>query len=128
MVVKLGTAALDEVRRRVQQDIHGLRGRKGDPLYGIRNIVRTGAEHLTERQQARTARTIAANERHEEVHLARQVAQRLRSAYTADNLAVGKRTAEQLLDALATCPIPETFPSRRARHGPGSPGYPACPR
>lgn len=106
-VVKLGTAALDEVRRRVQQEIHGHRGRKGDPLYGIRNILRAGAEHLSERQQARLARAIAADERHEEVHLAWQVAQRLRSAYTADNLAVGKRTAEQLLDALATCPIPE---------------------
>jgi transposase len=33
--------------------------------------------------------------------------QRLRSAYVADNLAVGKRIAEQLLEALATCPIPE---------------------
>ena len=38
-VVKLGTQAVDEVRRRVQQDIHGHRGRSGDPLYGIRNIL-----------------------------------------------------------------------------------------
>ncbi len=32
-VVKLGTAAMDEVRRRVQQETLGHRGRKGDPLY-----------------------------------------------------------------------------------------------
>lgn len=32
-VVKLGTAAVDEVRRRVQQEIHGHRGRKTNPLY-----------------------------------------------------------------------------------------------
>jgi transposase len=31
-VVKLGTQAVDEVRRRVQQDLHGHRGRKNDPL------------------------------------------------------------------------------------------------
>jgi transposase len=106
-VVKLGTAALDEVRRRLQQEIHGHRGRKGDPLYRIRNILRAGAEHLSERQQGRLATAIAADERHDQVHLAWQVAQRLRSAYTADNLAVGKRTAEALLDALPSCPIPE---------------------
>lgn len=33
--VKLGTAVVDEVRRRVQQETLGHRGRKGDPLYGI---------------------------------------------------------------------------------------------
>ena len=31
-VVRLGTAAVDEVRRRVQHDIHGHRGRRDDPL------------------------------------------------------------------------------------------------
>jgi transposase len=106
-VVKLGTAALDEVRRRVQQDTLGHRGRRGDPLYGIRTVLRAGVEHLSERQQARLAKAIAADDRHEEVHLAWQVAQRLRSAYTAENLAVGKRIAESLLEGLASCPIPE---------------------
>lgn len=47
-VVKLGTAAVDEVCRRVQQDTLGHRGRKGDPLYGIQTILRAGAENLTE--------------------------------------------------------------------------------
>ena len=41
-VVKLDTSAVDEVRRRVQQDIHGHRGRKDDPLYRIRNLLRAG--------------------------------------------------------------------------------------
>lgn len=106
-VVKLGTAALDEVRRRVQQETTGHRGRRGDPLYGIRNIPRAGAEHLTDCQQGCLATAIAADERHEEVHIAWQAAQRLRSAYTADNLNVGKRVAQQLIGALGTCPIPE---------------------
>ena len=50
-VVKLGTAAVDEVRRRVQQDTLGHRGRKGDPLYGVQTILRAGAENLTEKQR-----------------------------------------------------------------------------
>ena len=41
-VVKLGTDAVDQVRRRVQQTIHGHRGRKRDPLYGIRTLLRAG--------------------------------------------------------------------------------------
>ena len=39
-IVKLAGDALDEVRRRVQQDTLGHRGRKGDPLYQIRNLLR----------------------------------------------------------------------------------------
>jgi len=52
-VVKLAGQALDEVRRRVQQDTLGRRGHKSDPLYRIRNIARTGAEHLSDRQWGR---------------------------------------------------------------------------
>ena len=69
-VVKLGTDAVDQVRRRVQQQIHGHRGRKGDPLYGIRTILRCGRERLTDKQKARLTRAIAADERHDEVHVA----------------------------------------------------------
>nr|WP_255464943.1 transposase [Dermacoccus sp. PAMC28757] len=43
-VVKLGTQVVDEVRRRVQQDTTGHRGRKGDPLFGIQTILRAGAD------------------------------------------------------------------------------------
>jgi transposase len=106
-VVKLATAAVDEVRRRVQQQIHGHRGRKDDPLYGIRTILRCGVEHLSDRQRARLERAIAADERHDEVHIAWQAAQRLRSAYKATSLAEGRRIAQQVLVSLPTCPIPE---------------------
>lgn len=53
-VTKLGTDAVDHVRRRVQQTIHGHRGRKGDPLYGIRTILRCAQERLTDKQRARS--------------------------------------------------------------------------
>jgi transposase len=106
-VVKLGTAAVDEVRRRVQQQIHGHRGRKTDPLYGIRTILRCGAENLTDRQRARLDRAILADERHDEVDIAWQCAQQLRSAYKATSLAEGRRIAEKVLAVLPSCPIPE---------------------
>jgi len=106
-VVKFGTAAVDEVRRRVQQQIHGHRGRRGDPLYGIRMILRCGAEKLTDRQRARLDKAVAADERHDEVHVAWQCAQQLRSAYRCQNLAEGRRITEKILASFPTCPIPE---------------------
>ena len=106
-VVKLGTQATDDVRRRVQQVTTGHRGRRNDPLYGIRMILRCGEEKLTERQRARLDRAIAANEAHEEVYIAWQCAQQLRAAYRHPNLAEGRRIAQRVLAAFATCPIPE---------------------
>ncbi|GAA1118395.1 transposase [Arthrobacter flavus] len=52
-VVELGSSMVDEVRRRVQQDTLGHRGRSGDPLYGIRRTLQCGAEHLTDKQVTR---------------------------------------------------------------------------
>jgi len=106
-VVKLGTQAVDEVRRRVQQDTTGHRGRRGDPLYRIRTILRAGAEHLTDRQRDRLTRAIAADEAHDEVHLAWQCAQQLRSVYHAPNPADGRAIAERILTTFPTCPIQE---------------------
>ena len=106
-VVKLAAAAVDEVRRRVQQQIHGHRGRSGDPLYGIRNVLRAGEEKLTDKQKARLAKAFAADERHVEVEVAWACAQQLRAAYHAENLTDGRRIAEQVLAAFPTCPIPE---------------------
>ncbi len=106
-VVKLGTHAVDEVRRRVQQDTLGHRGRKGDPLYGIQTILRAGEENLTDKQRARLIIAIDANPAHEEVFIAWQCAQRLRSAYHAEHLTEGRRIAENIVDTFSTCPIPE---------------------
>ena len=106
-IVKLGNQAVDEVRRRVQQETTGHRGRKNDPLYGIRTILRCGAEKLTDRQIARLDRAIAADEHHDEVYIAYQCSQLLRSAYQAQRLTDGRRIAEKVLAAFPSCPIPE---------------------
>jgi transposase len=106
-VVKLATQVVDEVRRRVQQDIHGHRGRKNDPLYRIRNILRAGAENLTDRQRARLQAAFTADERHLEVELAWSCAQQVRSAYHQDSHAAGRAIAEKILASFTSCPIPE---------------------
>jgi transposase len=106
-VVQLGTAAVDECRRRVQQETLGHRGRKNDPLYGIRTMLRAGAEKLTDRQWARFESAIAADERHLEVWLAWSCAQQLRGAYRHPKPVEGRKIAEQVLASFPTCPVPE---------------------
>ena len=63
-IVKLAGDALDEVRRRVQQDTTGHRGRKGDPLYQIRNLLRASRDRLTKRQKERLRAAFTADEAH----------------------------------------------------------------
>jgi transposase len=106
-VVKLGTQVVDDVRRRVQQATTGHRGRAGDPLYRIRTILRSGAEHLTDRQFERLDAALDADAAHLEVSLAWQAAQKLRSVYHQGDRATGRRIAEQILDSFPDCPIPE---------------------
>jgi transposase len=106
-VVKLGGQVVDEVRRRVQQAIHGHRGCKDDPLYGIRNVLRCAAEGLTERQRARLDAAIAADERHLEVAVAWQCAQQLRQVYYQTDAAAGRRLATKIIESFPSCPIPE---------------------
>lgn len=106
-VVKLATAVVDDVRRRVQQDTTGHRGRRGDPLYRIRNILRAGQEHLTDRQLARLQAAFTAREEHVEVEVAWRCAQQVRSAYHQDSHPAGRAVAEKILTSFTTCPIPE---------------------
>jgi transposase len=106
-VVKLGGQAVDEVRRRVQQAVHGHRGRNHDQLYGIRNLLRCAAERLTDRQHTRLAKAIEADERHLEVFVAWQCAQQLRQVYHQPDPAAGRKLAIKIIDSFPSCPIPE---------------------
>jgi transposase len=105
-VVRLGTQVVDEVRRRVQQDTLGRRGHKHDPLYKIRGLLRHGVEHLTEKQQAKISHCLNAGDPQDEVNLAWQCYQQLRSIYHAVP-AKGRQIAQKVLDSFHTCPIPE---------------------
>lgn len=55
-VVALAGQAVDKSRQRLQQDTLGHRGRRGDPLYGIRKVLKTGREYLTENNRPGSTR------------------------------------------------------------------------
>ena len=105
-VVKLGGQVVDEVRRRVQQDTLGHRGRAGDPLYGIRRTLQIGAEHLTAKQITRLNTKLEAGDPHHEVTLAWHCYQKLRAIYHA-RPETGRRLLAEILAAFPSCPIPE---------------------
>jgi len=93
-VVKLGLQAMEETRRRVQQELLGHRGHKHDPLYRIRNALRAGADKLTARQIERVEAGLQAGDPNFEVTIAWSCYQRLRSAFQAPDLAEGRQIAE----------------------------------
>jgi transposase len=100
-VVRLAGEAVDVCRRRVQQDLHGHRGRAGDQLYSCRRTLHTGAGLLTDRQTARI-NALFAEERHAAVEATWGIYQRMIAAYRDPDRAVGKAAMQAVIDALAT--------------------------
>lgn len=99
-VVKLAGDALDDVRRRVQQETTGHRGRAKDPLYRARRTLHTGTDLLTRRQQARIARLFA-DANLTEVEVTWAIYQDIVAAYRAEDRSEGKRLLQAVIDALS---------------------------
>ena len=99
-VVRLAGDALDECRRRVQQAIHGHRGRKDDPLYSARRTLHTGADLLTDKQKDRLDSLFAADE-HVEVEATWGIYQRMIAAYREPDRARGRELMEKLIGSLS---------------------------
>jgi len=107
-VVRLAGDALDECRRRVQQAIHGHRGRKGDPLYAARRTLHTGADLLTDKQKQRLADLFAVDE-HVEVEATWGVYQRMIAAYREPDRAKGQESMKKLIESVSHG-VPATLP------------------
>ncbi|GAA1626179.1 ISL3 family transposase [Kribbella alba] len=99
-VVRLAGDALDRCRRRVQQAIHGHRGRNGDPLYSARRTLHTGADLLTDKHKDRLNALFAADE-HVEVEASWRIYQRMIAAYREPDRARGKKLMTQLIDSVS---------------------------
>ena len=98
-VVRLGGDALDRCRRRVQQILHGHRGRADDPLYRARRTLHTGSDLLTEKQKARL-KTLFAGDAHVEVEVTWAIYQRMVAAYRHPDRAKGRELMTTLIDSL----------------------------
>ena len=99
-VVRLAGDALDRCRRRVQQAIHGHRGRKSDPLYSARRTLHTGADLLTDKQQDRL-HALFADDAHVEVQATWGIYQRMIAAYREPDRKAGRKLMEKLIASVS---------------------------
>ena len=94
-VVRVGNRCVDQVRRRVQNETMGHRGRKHDPLYRIRKLLLTAAEQLTGRGRARLRAGLTAGDPAGEVAVAWQGKELLRAVYAAVGTAAARAALER---------------------------------
>ena len=99
-VVRLAGDALDCCRRRVQQQLHGHRGRSTDPLYRARRTLHTGADLLTDRQRTRLD-SLFAGDAHVEVETTWAVYQNMITAYREPDRRKGRELMQKLIGSLS---------------------------
>ena len=100
-VVRLAGDALDSCRRRVQQDLHGHRGRTGDPLYAARRTLHTGSELLTDKQTDRLAALFKVEE-HVEVEATWGIYQRMITAYREPDRSKGRELMQAVIESVSS--------------------------
>jgi transposase len=91
--------ALDQCRRRVQQALHGHRGRKGDPLYAARRTLHTGADLLTDKQKDRLT-ALFTGDAHVEVEVTWGIYQRMITAYREPDRTRGRELMQRLIASI----------------------------
>jgi transposase len=106
-VIRLANMAIDDVRRRVQQDELGHRGRKGDPLYGIRRLLLRGHERLSDHARSRLDGGLAAGDPCDEVLDAWLAKEALRFMYAADTMAEAARRFDAFIKEAKSSSVPE---------------------
>ena len=80
-VIALATRCLDAIRRRVQVETTGHRGRRNDPLFQSRRLLQRAEESLSEDQAARLASLLELGDPGAEVAIAYRIKERLRDFY-----------------------------------------------
>jgi len=106
-VVGVANRCLDTVRRRVQQETLGHRGRKRDPLYRIRRVLLRGAERLDERGNRRMLLALRVGDPKDEVLGAWLAKESVRDVYLADNVADATTLLDKAILGCATDDVPE---------------------
>ncbi|WP_419926069.1 ISL3 family transposase [Candidatus Poriferisocius sp.] len=105
--MRLANRALDECRRRTQNDALGHRVRKGDPLYGARKLLLTGAERLSAAARDRIRRALDAGDPYDEVADCWQAKEKIRSVFKTGD---ADQAAARLGEAIEYCRAPEAAP------------------
>lgn len=103
----LGFAAVDDVRRRVQQDSLGHRGRKDDPLFRVRRLLRRRADRLSDRGWDRLFAALSAGDVDQQIGLTWIAARDLRLIFTRPSRDRAEHHLHRWLTHCADLSIPE---------------------
>jgi transposase len=95
-LIALANRCLDAVRRRVQTEQTGHRGRRDDPLYRARRVLLMGEERLDAEATARLASLLELGDPNAEVAIAYRIKERLRDFYRTANFDEARRVLEEL--------------------------------
>ena len=107
-VTRLALAAVDEVRRRVQQQTLNRRGHRDDPLYRIRRLLRRAPETLTGRAWTRLETGLLLGDPAGEVAQAWMAAHELRYLYRrGHDLPDARRRLHDVLQRCVFSEVPE---------------------
>ena len=116
-VVSLANRSLDAVRRRVQTEQTGHRGRRDDPLYRARRVLLRGEEHLDAAATERLWSLLALGDPGAEVAIAYRVKERFRDFYRTPTPTKPKRCSESSRRTAADAPCRPRSKSSDARSG-----------
>ena len=105
-VVRLGNTALDEVRRRVQNQTLGHRGHKHDPLYRARKLLVSASENINDHGRVRLRGLLDAGDPYGEVRDAWHAKETLRAIYDITDPDLGAATVAQLASDLQDSAMP----------------------
>jgi len=97
-VIALANRALDSVRRRVQNEQTGHRGRRHDPLYRARRALLVGEERLTDKAAQRLNSLLALGDPNAEVAIAYRIKERLREFYRTRDPSTARTMLDELVE------------------------------
>ena len=113
-MIRLANQRLDEIRRRVQNETLGYRGRKGDPLYRIRRLLTAAHDKMSHRGQIRLRGLLDVGDPHGEVRTAWHAKETVRDIYGIESPVLALQYTLQLADDLGdqSCPPEIIQPGR----------------
>lgn len=98
-VVRVANRMLDQVRRRVQQETLGHRGRKADPLFRIRKLLVKADERLDDKGRDKLLTALRVGDPNDEVLGAWLAKEAVRSVYLVDDPAVAAELLDNVIEA-----------------------------
>jgi transposase len=105
-VCRVANTALDECRRRVQNDTVGHRGRKPDPLYRARRLLTIAAERLPDHRRQRLVGLLAAGDPKGEVTLTWHAKEVVRAIYDHTDVELAEAWVDEIIRDFADREMP----------------------